>query len=394
MRDVIVVGAGPAGNNTAFNLASRGYDVAVVDSRYRIGDKLCTGIVGRECVARFPIDPALVFRDARRAKVVLPRGEAVSFDRQDVQAHVVDRVSYVASFADKARNAGATYLLGHRATELVPDRHGWTVQVANGSGPRTLKARALVLASGFGSDLTGQLGLGRAGDFVTGVQAEVMAPGIEDVHVYFGQGVAPGFFAWMTPTFGGRALVGLLCRKRGLGHLDKLILRLQTEGKVTEVTRPPAKWGVPLRPLGRTFGDRLLVVGDTAGQLKPTTGGGIYYALLASEIAAGALDEAFKEGDLSSNRLSSYEQKWKALLAHEMEVGYSARRLFEVLKDCQINFLMHAITSNGIYKELADLQSLSFDWHSGVIARLMSHPMLSRALTFINPVLATLAPRS
>ena len=115
------------------------------------------------------------------------------------------------------------------------------VQVANGSGPRTLKARALVLASGFGSDLTGQLGLGRAGDFVTGVQAEVMAPGIEDVHVYFGQGVAPGFFAWMTPTFGGRALVGLLCRKRGLGHLDKLILRLQTEGKVTEVTRPPAK---------------------------------------------------------------------------------------------------------------------------------------------------------
>ena len=394
MRDVIVVGAGPAGNNTAFNLASQGYDVAVVDSRQRIGDKLCTGIVGRECIARFPIDPALVFRDARQARVVAPGGEAVSLGRQDVQAHIVDRVAYVESFAQKARDAGATYLLGHRATELVPERHGWTVQVANGSGPHTLKAKALVLASGFGSDLTGQLGLGRVGDFVTGVQAEVMAPGVEDIHVYFGQGVAPGFFAWMAPTFGGRALVGLLCRRRSVTHLQKLVLRLQTEGTVTGVTKPPAKWGVPLRPLSRTFGDRLLVVGDTAGQLKPTTGGGIYFALLASEIAASTLHEAFTEGDLSSRRLSGYEGRWKALLSHEMEVGYSARRMFELLKDCQINFLMHAFTSNGIFKELVDIQSLSFDWHSGVISRLMNHPMLSRALTFINPMLATLAPRS
>ena len=394
MRDVIVVGAGPAGNNTAFNLASQGYDVVVVDLTKRVGDKLCTGIVGRECLARFPIDPGLVFRDAKQAMVAAPGGEVVSLGRQDVQAHVVDRVSYVESLAEKARNAGAEYLLGHRATELAPEGRGWTVRTVNGSGGRTLKARALVLASGFGSDLTGRVGLGRVGDFVTGVQAEVMAPEVEDIHVYFGQGVAPGFFAWMVPTSGGRALVGLLCRRRGLVHLQKLVLRLQVEGKVTRVTRAPARWGVPLRPLERTFGDRLLAVGDSAGQLKPTTGGGIYYALLASEIAAGTLHRAFKRGDLSSNRLSSYERQWKGLLAHEMDVGYSARRMFEVLKDWQINLLMRMFANDGIFQELADHQSLSFDWHSGVIARLMDHPMLNRALTFINPVLATLASRS
>ncbi len=394
MRDVIVVGAGPAGNNTAFNLADRGYDVVVVDLTRRIGDKLCTGIVGRECLARFPIDPKLVHRDVKTAVVAAPGGEVVRLGRQDVQAHVVDRVSYVDSLAEKARNAGAEYLLGHRATEVVRDDQGWRVETVNGSGGRTLKARALVLASGFGSDLTGRVGLGRVGDFATGVQAEVMAPGVEDIHVYFGQRVAPGFFAWMVPTSGGRALVGLLCRRRGLGHLQKLVLRLQMEGKVTRVTRAPARWGVPLRPLARTFGDGLLAVGDSAGQLKPTTGGGIYYALLASEIAAGTLHGAFALGDLSSDRLSAYEREWKDLLGHEMDVGYSARRMFEVLKDWQINLLMHMFASGRVFEELADLQSLSFDWHSGVIARLMDHPMLNRALTFMNPVLATLAPRS
>ena len=48
LQDVIIVGAGPAGNNAALSLASKGYGVTVIDSRKNIGDKLCTGLVGEE----------------------------------------------------------------------------------------------------------------------------------------------------------------------------------------------------------------------------------------------------------------------------------------------------------------------------------------------------------
>ena len=397
MDDVIVIGAGPAGNNVAYRLASLGYSVTVVDGRKRIGDKLCTGIVGAECIQRFPLDKSLVFRDARVARVIAPGGEIVDFAKQDVQAHVVDRVAYVASFAAMACEAGATYLLGYRVTDVSSDGECTSVQIVPTPGltdeseRRTLRARALVVASGFGSKLTGQLGLGMVGDFVTGVQAEVLAPDIEEVHVYFGRGIAPGFFAWLVPTSGGKALVGLLSRNRGHVHLENLMLKLQADGMVTEVTKEPTRWGIPLRPLARTFGERLLVVGDAAGQVKPTTGGGIYYSLLASEIAADTLHKAFSRNDLSTSQLSHYEKEWKALLSHELETGYYARRLFEVLKDCQIDFLMHTIASNGIYSELADSRTLSFDWHSGVISKVMSHGLVGKALTFINPLLATLA---
>ena len=397
MDDVIVIGAGPAGNNVAYRLASLGYSVTVVDGRKRIGDKLCTGIVGAECIQRFPLDKSLVFRDARVARVIAPGGEIVDFAKQDVQAHVVDRVAYVASFAAMACEAGATYLLGYRVTDVSSDGECTSVQIVPTPGltdeseRRTLRGRALVVASGFGSKLTGQLGLGMIGDFVTGVQAEVLAPDIEEVHVYFGRGIAPGFFAWLVPTSGGKALVGLLSRNRGHVHLENLMLKLQADGMVTEVTKEPTHWGIPLRPLARTFGERLLVVGDAAGQVKPTTGGGIYYSLLASEIAADTLHKAFSRNDLSTSQLSHYEKEWKALLSHELETGYYARRLFEVLNDCQIDFLMHTIASNGIYSELADSRTLSFDWHSGVISKVMSHGLVGKALTFINPLLATLA---
>ena len=393
MNDVIVVGAGPAGNNVAYRLASLGYSVTVVDWRERIGDKLCTGIVGRECAQRFPLDDSLVYREANLARIIAPGGEAVDFVRKDVEAQVVDRVAYVASFADKARQAGATYFLGCRVTDVSSDGDHATVQITDEATRRTLQGRALVLASGFGPELTGQLGLGKVGDFVTGVQAEVLAPCVDEIHVYFGQSVAPGFFAWLVPTSGGKALIGLLGRHQGNFHLEKLILKLQAEGKITEVTKEPSRWGIPLRPLARTFGDRQLVVGDAAGQVKPTTGGGIYYALLASEIAADTLHNAFRRNDLSASRLSAYEKEWKALLSRELEIGYSARRLFEILKDSQIDFLMHTIASNGIYKDLVDSQAVSFDWHSGVITKVMDHPILSKTLSFINPLLASLSSR-
>lgn len=394
MRDVIVVGAGPAGNNIAYKLSGMGYSVTVIDRKNHVGDKLCTGIVGRACIEQFPIDRSLVHKDARYARITAPGGECVDFISQDIQAHVIDRVRYVSSFADKARRAGAEYLLGYRVTEVSTDGDCARVHITDDVEKRTLKSKSLVLASGFGSELTSQLGLGKVGDFVTGVQAEVTAPDLDGIQVYLGRDIAPGFFGWLVPTSEGKALAGLLSRHHAQAHLDKLLLKLRAGGQVKSVVKEPAKWGIPLRPLGRTFGERLLVVGDAAGQVKPTTGGGIYYALLASEVAADALHRALSRNDLSAKELGSYEKGWKSLLSREIEIGYSARRIFEVLRDGQIDFLMHGIATNGIYKELVEPRGASFDWHGEVITKVMGHPVVGKTVTLVNPFLATLASRS
>ena len=80
MDDVIVVGAGPAGNNTALGLASRGHAVTVIDWRHDIGDKLCTGLLGRECIRRFPIDPNFIYREPHSAELIAPGAGTVRFE--------------------------------------------------------------------------------------------------------------------------------------------------------------------------------------------------------------------------------------------------------------------------------------------------------------------------
>ena len=387
MQDVIVVGAGPAGNNAALSLASQGYGVTVIDSRENIGDKLCTGLVGEECFRRYPIDPSLVYRDINAARVIAPSGEVVRFETPRPVARVVNRVAYVTSFADRAREAGAEYLLGRRVVSL--EQHKDRVSVATDDG--ITEARALVLAAGFGSQLNRQLGLGEPADYVVGVQALVRTEGIDEVEVYLGRDVAPGFFAWLVPTEPGYALAGLLVRKNAPERFATFISARQAEGKITEIVNKPVCWGIPLRPLRKTYTDRVLVVGDAAGQVKPTTGGGIFYSLLASEVAAGALHQALSEDKLSANRLGAYQKEWKNLLSTELEVGYSARRVFEFLGDSHISSLIHQASNNGFIAELADSPDVSFDWHSSMISKIMGHPTLGGVLRLVNPLLARMA---
>jgi digeranylgeranylglycerophospholipid reductase len=387
LDDVIVVGAGPAGNNAALGLALKGFAVTVIDSRLNIGEKLCTGIVGQECTRRFPIDPELVYREASSINVVAPSTGDVRFEAATPRARIVDRVAYVASFARQAQAAGANYLLGQRVLKVTPEADGVTVLTDSGSH----RGRALVLATGFGSPLTPQVGLGTVSDYVTGAQAQVSTNGVSEVEVFLGQQVAPGFFAWLVPTAPGLALAGLLVRRRAQAQLGEFIDWQLKEGKIAAVTSGAACWGIPLRPLRRTYRDRVLVVGDAAGQVKPTTGGGIYYALLASEIAAQALSEALSDNDLSAARLSTYQRRWKLLLSQELEVGYSARRIYEALSDQQISSLVRQSAASGVLYDLANAPDTSFDWHSRLIGKVLGHPVLGGALRLVNPLLARLA---
>ena len=381
------MGAGPAGNNAALSLASKGYGVTVIDSRENIGDKLCTGLVGEECFRRYPIDPSLVYREINSASVISPSNKEVRFETPLPVARVVDRVAYVSSFADQAREAGAEYLLGRRVARL--EQHNDRVSVITEGG--VIEARGLVLAAGFGSQLNRQLGLGEPSDYVVGVQGLVKTEGIDEVEVHLGRDVAPGFFAWLVPTKPGYALAGLLVRKNALEHFDQFISDRQTEGKITEVLGKPVCWGIPLRPLRKTYSDRVLVVGDAAGQVKPTTGGGIFYSLLASEIASGALEQALEEDKLSATRLGAYQKQWKTLLSNELEVGYSARRVFEYLGDSHISSLINQASANGFVAELAYSPDVSFDWHSSMIGKIMGHPTLGIVLRLANPLLARMA---
>ena len=395
MHDVIVVGAGPAGNIAALRLAEMGHRVAVLDWRHKIGDKLCTGIVGTECAEHFPPDKSHVYREARSAILVSPSGRRYHVARKETQALIIDRVAYVESMARRAMAAGADYQLGVRIANIEVSDSGVTVFANSAKEEPTYRSEVVIIASGFGSPLVDLVGLrnGRSNDYMVGAQAEVSANGLEDTEVYVGGHVAPGSFGWLVPLSGSRALIGLVSRRQLNGHMDRFLDELRLSGRVTETIKEPKQWGIPLRPLPKTYGDRVLVAGDAAGLVKPTTGGGIYYALRSGEIAAAEVHKAFAVGDFSARQLKHYQSVWKSLVGLELSVGYCARMLYEALGDWQLERLIQATTSRGVREAVIDSPEFAFDWHSGVILKAARHRLLGGVLRSFGPMVTPILSR-
>ena len=177
MHDVIVMGAGPAGNMTALKLAEMGHSVLVLDWREDLGDKLCTGIIGNECAGYFSPDESHIYHEARSATIVSPKGRRLRVEKASPQALIVDRVAYVRSVADMAREAGADFVLGARVTAAHVSADGVTVKTETKSGSRSHSGKMAVVAGGFNSPLVRMVGLGgdETQDFMIGTQAEVEA---------------------------------------------------------------------------------------------------------------------------------------------------------------------------------------------------------------------------
>ncbi len=380
MRDVIVIGGGPVGSRVAGQLAGAGHSVTVLERGPEVGRKACcTGIVSRECATAFSIPNDVVLSMVSGARLFSPSGDGTRLWRPQAQACVLDRPAFDAAMARQAQDRGAEYVFDSPAGGVSIEKDKASVRVLRGGKPVDFEGRVVVVANGF-SRLTERLGLGRIGDFALGAQAVVETEGSVEIEVYFGRDIAPGFFAWLVPTTSGTARVGLLSHDGPGPYLRKLISSLQRRGKIVRVEAVVSYGAVPLRPLRRTYGERLIVVGDAAGQVKPTTGGGIYYGLLCADMAANTLHQALEAGDTSSRRLARYEKDWRRKLGEELKVDHWARRLFERLDDAQLDHAFQVAENRGIVEALLKAPDLSFDWHSKAVLKLMGYRAMSAAV--------------
>ena len=385
MYDVIVIGGGPVGSYVAYKLAGMGHEVMVLERKQKIGETVCcTGIIGQECVNSFAIENNVILRPVNSAKLFSPSGNLLRLWREETQACILDRATFDIAMAERAQGKGVEYILDSLVGDVVVTADKVKIKASHYGEALTFEARSVVIATGFGSKLTERLGLGNFGDFVIGGQAEVATTEVDEVEVYLGRGIAPGFFGWLVPTSLRMARVGLLSRHNPELYLKKLLASLVAQGKIVSTETKLSYGGIPLKPLGRTYGERLIVVGDAAGQVKPTSGGGIYYGLLCADIAADTLHQALQRDDLSAKSLAKYEREWRRKLGRELKIGYWARKLFERLSDNQIDRIFNIIKANGIDEALLKAKDLSFDWHSQAILMLLGRTVVSKALGVIK----------
>jgi len=387
LYDTIIIGAGPVGSYLAEKLVHLGCNVLVLEKKMAVGqDICCTGIVSKECLDLMQINDNLIMRRVSSATFLAPSGKPLRLWRSHEVAYVIDRPALNLALADRAQEAGACYLFGTQVTDIQAGIDNLKVSANHRENKRLFEAKTAVIATGFGSSLPSRLGLGDINYFAIGAQAEINITKPDEVEIYLDQQLAPGGFAWLVPTRDNRALAGLLTHHQPERQLAKLLLTLRNQGKITSTEGPPSFGAIPLRPLSKTYTDRILVVGEAAGQVKPTTGGGIYYGLVCADKAADALHRAFQAHDFSESMLASYQKGWRARLGKELQIGYWAHRLYQKLDNRQIERLHNFISSNGTPEFVAELDNFSFDWHSELILKTLKHLAFAIPSRAIKPL--------
>lgn len=380
MLDVAIIGGGPGGMSAAHDLAAGGWSVTVFEEHDSIGLPVhCTGVLAEDVLRDLAVSSDIVLNALSTVRFVAPAGHSFDYTTAATEAVVIDRGAFDAARAQRAAAAGARIVSGHRVIGVAVVANGVEVTFANGE---PVLARAAILACGANYTLQKRLGLGMPSTFLQSAQLELPAEHLGDVEIHFGSEIAPKGFAWAVPVkrpSGTFVRIGLMAEGDAGLYFARMLKRMRERWGVSVAAAPaPRRRILPLGSVGRSYADRVVAVGDAAGLVKPTTGGGIYYSVVSGEIAAEVLGARLADGDLSASGLKDYERRWRARFQSEFSAQLALRFVAQKMRDTDIDALFTLATTDGILPIVR--QTARFNKHRDFILALLKHPPARRAL--------------
>ena len=308
--DVFVVGGGPSGATAAEDLARAGKRVALLDRAGRI--KPCGGAVPPRAIKDFAIPDALIVAKVDVARMISPTGRSVDIHIENGYVGMVDREHFDEFLRDRAVKAGADRLTG---TYLRIERDAAGTHVvwrdkASGNEVRSL-TRLIIGADGARSVVArDEVPGGDTIPYVIAYHEIIKAPAANKDYdpnrcdvIYDGR-ISPDFYGWVFP-HGDQASVGMGTGVDGV-DLKQATAALRASSGLTgcETIRKEGA-PIPLKPLDRWDNGRdVVLAGDAAGVVAPSSGEGIYYAMLGGRVAATAAQACLASGKARDLKLA------------------------------------------------------------------------------------------
>lgn len=398
--DALVIGAGPAGLLAAQEIARRGFSVGILEEHQKVGEPdHCAGLLSIPGLKslNLKVPDNIIQNRVIGAKIFSPSGHSIVIERGSREAVVIDRRKFDSWLAERALYQGVSLFTTKKVVKVSSlNDSSYRVHVRKQENNSEYTARIIIDAEGSKCIISKSMGLPGVSKKCKfpAYQYEVANVDVDDnyVEMYYGRGIAPGFFAWIIPLGAGRARVGLAAKNRAKTRLDAfmqhhpLIRKKLQNRKVERGLGGIVLVGLPIK---RTLKDRFLVVGDAAGMVKATTGGGVIMGGLASQIAGKIVSRVLKNNTFSEDVLAGYERTWHALLMNDFRAMYFAQKLLTSLSDKGLDVLIREINETGLIDVVR--QEGDMDRQQRVIKKLLLDPRMMMAglksLRYLNPLM-------
>ena len=353
--DVVIAGASVAGLFCAREVAKAGHTVLVLEEDFEVGTpEHCGGLVSASGLQDLGIIPSTKTLDSpiRNARLTSPGGIVLDVDSKKQNIIAVNRRELDKQIAYQAQKNGAEIKVKTTLKEFRPH------QAVTNAG--IFDCKILVDARGISSivqrDRTGTL---------QSAQYEIYADWIQkgSVEVNFDSQKYPGFFSWIIPAADGIGKVGVA--GRGINAVSTIEKFLESKGKHSTIRKVFAPIWVN-GPISEFVIDNTVIVGDAAGQAKPTTAGGIYSCGVGGILAGRAISDFLSTNN--KDDLRSYQKLWLSKFGKEFEKQLFARKMLERLDNSTIDKIFSMVTPEMI----SDISNNDdFDFHTSAIIKIL-----------------------
>ena len=318
---IAVVGGGPAGCIAARYCAKEHKTILFEPQKKESRRVQCSGLLSKSGLQRLGINPnsnsakTFIQNSVRGAKIYSPKGSLLEIDGGMDKAYVTDRKAFDNYLLGEAIDAGAEF------QNIKIDKKNL--------GEIRSKADKIILATGTNYNLHKALNINAPYEFLYGAQYEMKIecePDYVEMHLNI-----PGFFSWIIPA-GDYARIGLCALNNPIPYLEDHIKKLDKEKRITDPRIMEKNYGIiPIyNPRLRTEYPKVSLVGDAAGHVKATTGGGVILGGLAAKYAG-------KDG---------YESTWRTEIGKELYLHLRARRFLNNLSEKNTDKFIRLLSEN------------------------------------------------
>ncbi len=379
MYDIIVIGGGPSGLHSASILAGYGFKVALFEQNSEIGrDVVCSGVVSKEAFSRYDLPKKSIVGRLKDADLYSPDGFSIPYSHPEEPVVVVDRHVFDKKLAEIAIKNGAEIHLNTKVSSIIVNESHVKADLETLEGNVSVLAQVCVIATGVNYRLQTSLGLGRPKKIIKGIQLEINSIDLERLSIYWGSRFSNGFFGWAIPLMDGRTRIGVMTEGNTKEALTNTLSKITNCIDPDTAIKRAKRRGIGFGTIPRSYSNRIIAVGEAAGQIKTTTGGGIYYGLIGAEVASEVIRKAFKKASFESRTLSEYEKKWKKMLGWEITYGEYFHWFYSRLDDTSLDQLFAAARRDNLLSFISE--NGKFDWHRKTIVKILRSPNLRRVL--------------
>lgn len=366
--NVAIIGAGPIGGYIASTLPKQIESVALIEQHTHIGKPVnCAGLITPRVFENFSIPKkGIIQNEIKGAHIHSPSGETLTIGGDKIHALSINRTAFDSYFVSTAVSKERSLFLKEKALSIQTEKN--KVELLT-STKKKITCDCLIGADGPFSKVRDVCGFPQPKEYLRGIGAVVEGTSLDPhyVEIFVGRRIAPGFFAWMIPINkqGTQARIGL-CIPKNIPqspqyYYDNLFKEFPTAAYLKKVQVIEKMGGIiPLGPLSQTVKEQILLVGDAAAQVKPTSGGGIYPGLLSARHCVESVNAAFSPSSFSPERLTLYHQAWREDIGKELSLGMHFRRIYMRLTDKDFDKYIQKFNHSSITKMITEKGDIDY----------------------------------